>query len=169
MLTNVKDQQIQQLYSEVGKLRNYFSSSIQRGGSGAACTKNIPHLHALGPQFCVHSRGNSACTKNTFFVHALARQFFMYEKHIWPTVRFRFRFLLYRLGVLGQQTKNIPHLHAQLPQFCMYEKHFFRTRTREAILHVRKTHLAYIQSQVYINYFCKRLFYIPLDTCAQVC
>ena len=25
----------------------------------------------------------------------------------------------------------------------MYEKHFFRTRTRKAILHVRKTHLAY--------------------------
>ena len=40
-------------------------------------------------------------------------------------------------------TPNTPDLHAGLPQFCMYEKHFFRTRTREAILHVRKTHLAY--------------------------
>ena len=33
-------------------------------------------------------------------------------------------------------TKNIPHLHGLGPQFCMYEKHFFRTHTREAILHV---------------------------------
>ena len=66
----------------------YQKSSIQRGGSGAACTKNIPHLHALGPQFCMyenhdrptytitpilhvrkkcfsytHSRGNFACTR----------------------------------------------------------------------------------------------------------
>ena len=41
-------------------------SSIQRGGgggSGPPCTKNIPHLHALGPQFC------------------------MYGKHAWPTCR----------------------------------------------------------------------------------
>ena len=33
-------------------------------------------------------------------------------------------------------TENTPGLHTQLPQFCMYEKSVFRTRTREAILHV---------------------------------
>ena len=55
-------------------------------------------------------------------------------------------------------TPNKPDLHAQLPQFCMYEKHLFRTRTREAILHVhiwrwgvldhlvRKTYHIYIHS-----------------------
>ena len=36
-------------------------SGIYKAGSGAACTKNIPNLHILGPQFC------------------------MYEKHTWPT------------------------------------------------------------------------------------
>ena len=40
-------------------------------------------------------------------------------------------------------TKNTFFVHALARQFCMYAKHFFRTRTREAILHVRKTHLAY--------------------------
>ena len=43
---------------------------------------------------------------------------------------------IYKAGSGPPCTKNIPHLHAELPQFCMYEKHFFRTRTREVILHV---------------------------------
>ena len=103
-------------------------SIVQTGGSGPPSTKNIPHLHALGPQFCmygkhawptytitpilhlrktrlayIHNYPNSACTQITFFVHAA-----ILHVHIW------------RWGVLDQQTKNIPHLHALGPQFCMY-------------------------------------------------
>ena len=43
-------------------------------------------------------------------------------------------------------TKNTPDLHAQLPQFCMYAKHAWPTYTIAPILHVRKTHLAYIRA-----------------------
>ena len=60
----------------------------------------------------MHSDPNSACTKNTFFVHALARQFCMYAIHIWPTVRFRFR--LYRLGVLDHLVRKtyLAYIHS---------------------------------------------------------
>ena len=43
---------------------------------------------------------------------------------------------IYKAGSGPPCTKNIAHLHAELSQFCMYAKHFFRTCTREAILHV---------------------------------
>ena len=73
----------------------------------------------------------------------------------------RFRFRLYRGGVLEQLarktyhiymhpnsacTKITPHLHTQLPQFCMYAKHIWPTYIIVSILHVRKTHLAYIRA-----------------------
>ena len=109
-------------------------SSIQTGGSGTASTKNIPHLHTLGPQFC------------------------MYVKHIWPTyiivsiLHVRKTRLAYT-GVLDHLVRKTYHIymhnyhnsactqntffvHALARQFRMYAKHFFRTCTREAILHV---------------------------------
>ena len=122
------------------------------------CTPNTPDLHAGLP--------NSACTKNTFF--ALARQFCMYAKHIWPTVRFRFRFRLYRLGVLDHIprktyiymhldpnsacTENTPGLHTQLPQFCMYGKHAWPTYTITPILHVRRSLFSYTRQFCMFTY-----------------
>ena len=104
-------------------------------GPNYECTKNIPHLHAQLPQFC------------------------MYEKHARPTytitpiLHVRKTYHIYMHSDPNSScTKNTPGLHTQLPQFCMYAKHIWPTH-----------------SQVYINYFCKRLFYIHFDTCAQVC
>ena len=82
-------------------------SSIYKAGSGPPCTKNIPHLHTLGPQFWfwttlyekhttstytrtpilhvrktyhiyIHSNLNSLCTRNTRGPHTQLTQLFMY-------------------------------------------------------------------------------------------
>ena len=62
---------------------NSACSHLALGGSGPPCTKNIPHLHALGPQFCMytkksptymHNYSNSACTRNTPGLHTQCTQ-----------------------------------------------------------------------------------------------
>ena len=61
-------------------------SIVQTVGSGPPCTQNIPGLRfGLGFGF--------DCTDWGFWTT-------LHTKHTWPTVRFRFRFRLYRLGVL---------------------------------------------------------------------
>ena len=104
-------------------------SSIGKAGSGAACTKNIPHLHA--PQFCMYTSGagNSVssigkagsgppCTKNIPHLHATQ----ILHVHIW---RWEFGFE-YREGWFWT---------------TLYEKH--TTSTCTSILHVRKTLFSY--------------------------
>ena len=43
---------------------NSACSHLALGGSGTPSTKNIPHLHALGPQFCMYTPGIHMWTTN---------------------------------------------------------------------------------------------------------
>ena len=96
---------------EPGKF-DVLLSSIERGGSGAASTKNIPHLHALGPQFC------------------------MYGKHAWPTCRITpiLHVNIWRWGVLAQLVRKTYHIYMHSdPNSACTQNIFF---VHAAILHV---------------------------------
>ena len=114
-------------------------SSIQRGGSGAACTKNIPRTPIVhvrqtclaythsDPQFYnvrktlfsyMHSRSNSSCAKNT------------------PD--------LYRVGVLAQLAHKtyLAYIHSNPSCPCTPNTFFVHTLARQ-FCNVRKTRLTY--------------------------
>ena len=78
----------------VRKTYHIYIHSDPNSGSGPPCTKKIPHLHALGPQFCMYEKHawptcknypNSACTQNTPGLHTQLPQFCMYAKHFFRT------------------------------------------------------------------------------------
>ena len=131
----------------VRKTYHIYIHSDPNSGSGPPCTKNIPHLHTLGPQFwfwitLYEKHTTSTYTRTPILVldHLVRKTYHIYI-HSDPNS-----------GSGSPCTKNIPHLHTLGPQFCMYEKHttstcritpilrvrktLFRTRTREVILHV---------------------------------
>ena len=117
------------------RFRVYRGGGGGGGGSGPPCTKNIPHLHALGPQFCMYTSGagnlvssigkaGSGTPSKKNIPHLHAPQFCMYEKHIWPTVRFRFRFRfrfrVYRRGVLAQLVRKTYHIYMHPNSACIH-------------------------------------------------
>ena len=111
-------------------------SIIQRRGSGTASTKNIPHLHALGPQFCMYAKhffrtcGNSACTQITFFVHAA-----ILHVHIW------------RWGVLDHLARKTYHsyMHSDPNSACAHLAY-----TRELGLLCNKKKYQYLNKNVLV-------------------
>ena len=83
----------------------HFRSSIERGGSGAPCTKNIPHLHVKLPQFC------------------------MYAKHARPTCRITpiLHVCIWRWGVLAHLVRKTYHIYMQnYPNFACFHLAYTR-------------------------------------------
>ena len=121
------------------------NSSIYKAGSGPPCTKNIPHLHTLGPQFwfwttLYEKHTTSSYTRTPILVlDHLVRKTYLIYIHSDPNS-----------GSGPPCTKNIPHLHTLGPQFwfwtTLYEKHTTSTYTRTPIIYVRGTRLAYTRA-----------------------
>ena len=108
---------------------NSACTHMALGGSGPPCTKNIPDLHTLGPQFwfwttlyekhttSTYTRTPILHVRKTLFSYTHSRGNFACTHLAYGSVS------IVQTGGSGAAcTKNIPHLHALGSQFCMYEK-----------------------------------------------
>ena len=108
----------------VRKTYHIYIHSDPNSGSGPPCTKNIPHLHTLGPQFCMYEKHTTSTYTRTsilynssFFAGATA----VFGYHIggfWHTLHTKTYQIYIHSDPNCPCTQNTPGLHTLGPQFC---------------------------------------------------